>query len=79
MVFRDRTYSVLIVSANEKFVSSTTALLPTSYYYPISSVSSSGEARRSALEISYDIVIINTPLMDEFGTSLDMDFCVCCD
>ena len=79
MVFRDHTYSVLIVSASEKFVSSTSALLPPSYYYPVTSVSSSSEARRSVLEISYDIVIINAPLSDEFGTALAMDICGSCD
>lgn len=32
-------------------------------------------ARRELLENSYDLVVINTPLPDEFGTRLAQDIC----
>ena len=32
-------------------------------------------ARRELLEQSYDLVIINAPLPDEFGTRLALDVC----
>ena len=35
MVFRERTYSVLMVSASEKFYRATGELLPTSDYWPV--------------------------------------------
>lgn len=34
-----------------------------------------GDARRRMLEKSYDFIIINAPLSDEFGSRLSMDAC----
>lgn len=68
MLFHERTYSVLIVSSSEKFISSITGLLPSYFYYPISSVNNIASAKRTILEKHYDIVIINSPLPDDFGT-----------
>ena len=75
MLFKDHTYSVLIVSGSEKFACSTRSLLPQSDFWPIDTVKNAGEARRSALEVSYDIILINTPLNDEFGSAFAMDIC----
>ncbi len=75
MVFRDRTYAVLIASSVEKFNDTITALLPSTDFHPISTVSSAGEARRMLQDRTYDLVLINTPLPDEFGNRLAMDIC----
>ena len=75
MVFREKTYSVLLVSANEKFSGSITALLSPGDFYPVTTVTDAGHARRLLLENSYDLVLINTPLPDEFGTALASDIC----
>lgn len=75
MFFRERTYSVLIVSASEKFNTAILPLLPISDYGPAVFVSSAAEARRRLLEQSYDIVLINTPLADDFGMRLAIDLC----
>lgn len=75
MVFSDRTYSVLMVSGSTKFTSSISAFLPVSDYYPVDTVESVGAARRMLLDRSYDFVIINAPLPDEFGTKLAVDVC----
>lgn len=68
MLFHERTYSVLIVSSSEKFIASITGLLPSYFYYPIHSVNNIASAKRTILEKHYDIVVINAPLPDDFGT-----------
>lgn len=75
MVFQERTYSVLLVSASEKFNMSIMTLLPATDYWPVTTVKSIGEARRRLVEENYDIVLINAPLPDDFGMHLAMDVC----
>ncbi|MDD3920535.1 MAG: ANTAR domain-containing protein [Eubacteriales bacterium] len=75
MVFQERTYSVLVVSAAEKFNAATVTLLPVTDYYPVTLVNSVGAAQRALLGQSYDIVIINAPLPDDFGMRLAIDVC----
>ena len=67
------TYSVLIASASDKFSSAITGMLPESRYRPVKFASSVSEARRELLERDYDVVIINAPLPDEFGTRFAVD------
>ena len=54
MLFKEYTYSVLLVSSFE-------------------TAKNVGKARRKLLERGYDIVLINTPLSDDFGTKLALD------
>ncbi len=75
MVFQERTYAVLIVSASEKFTETTRTLLPPTDYWPVEAARSTGEARRRLLETDFDIVLIQTPLRDEFGSRLAADIC----
>jgi AmiR/NasT family two-component response regulator len=75
MVFQERTYSVLLVSAGEKFARTLSGLLPPTDFFPITTVRSADEARRRLLSTSYDLVLINAPLPDELGTRLAMDVC----
>ena len=70
MEFTERRYSVLLVSSSPKFNESMLALLPESRFYPVAAVSDVSSARRRLLENKYDIVIINAPLPDDFGTRL---------
>ncbi len=72
-MFRERVYSVLLVSAAEKFNSSLSSLLPETDFWPVRIVKNAGAARRELLERSYDLVLINTPLPDDFGTKLAID------
>ena len=67
MVFQERTYSVLLVTASDGFVSSVMPLLPVTDYWPVTTVRSVGEARRRIVETDFDIVLINAPLPDDFG------------
>lgn len=75
MEFTERRYSVLLVSSSPKFNESMLALLPESRFYPVTAVSDVSSARRRLLESKYDIVIINAPLPDDFGTRLALNIC----
>lgn len=75
MVFQERTYSVLLVSASDKFNTTIMPLLPTTDFWPVTTAKSVGEARRRLLEESYDIVLINAPLPDDYGMRLAIDIC----
>ena len=75
MIFRDETYGVLLVSASEKFNTITGALLPNSEFWPVTICKCAAEAQRKLLEAEYDIILVNTPLPDEFGTRLAVDAC----
>ena len=75
MEFTERRYSVLLVSSSPKFNESMLALLPESRFYPVAAVSDVSSAQRRLLESKYDIVIINAPLPDDFGTRLALNIC----
>ena len=75
MVFQERTYRVLIVTASDSFVSSVMPLLPVTDYWPVTTVRSVSEARRRIVETDFDIVLINAPLPDDFGMRLAIDIC----
>ena len=63
-------YSVLAISTREKFYTSLRGLLPEDRYSPLCWESDVTSARRLLLERTIDIVVISTPLPDEFGTKL---------
>lgn len=67
--------SVLIVSAAEKFNSSLTALLSPKDFSPVDIVNSISEAQRRIAQRTYDIVVINAPLPDDFGRKFAVDVC----
>lgn len=68
-------YSVLLVSASDKLTDSLRRLLPESRYSPVVTAADASGARRRLLEERYDLVIVNTPLPDDFGTRLALDVC----
>lgn len=73
MNFSERTYSVLIVSASNHFTDAVKALLENSRYEPVRTVKSISEARRAAAEMSFDHILINSPLPDETGIRFAID------
>ena len=73
MVTGRRKYRVLVAGANDKLGESIAALLPKNEYEPPVFAASVGEIRRLALESTMDLVVLNTPLKDEFGTRLALD------
>ena len=75
MVFSDHTYSVLVVSSGEKFNNSIQKLLPSNQYWPLMFVKTVEDARRIVFDKGFDIVIINAPLPDDFGSRFATDVC----
>lgn len=75
MPFKESIYSVLIVSSSEYFNTSFLALLPQKTYSPIDIATNINHARRKFAERTYDLVIINTPLSDDFGRKFAIDIC----
>lgn len=75
MSLKEQVYSVLLISAAEKFNRSIAALLPEGRYSPVHIADSAAAARRRVLEHSYDLILINTPLPDEFGNELALELC----
>ena len=72
MMMEQRCYRALIVSRSEKFIKEIGSLLSVEQFEK-SAADSASKARRMLLEQSYDFVIINAPLSDEFGSRLSMD------
>lgn len=60
--------SVLLVTASEKAARYMRELLPPDHFLSPQTVSGAGEAKRILIDTPKDIVIIDTPLCDEFGT-----------
>ena len=58
----ERCYSVLLVSASQKFTQDVLPLLPERSFSPVVKAADVSSARRCLLERSFDLLIINTPL-----------------
>lgn len=71
-MLREDSYSALIVSANDKFNQVLASIMPPDEF-TTETVGNVGEGRRALLERDYDIVIVNTPLPDEFGVNFAID------
>ena len=75
MVFQSDTYSVLLVSASEKWNTAMTSVLPSTDFWPIRTVRSLSQARRLTLENPSDLIIVNSPLPDGSGLEFCIDAC----
>lgn len=73
MPLKEHIYSVLIVSASDSFNDNIVKLLPESTYKPITFAKSVNEAQRNTSERSYDIILINAPLPDDYGVRFAID------
>ncbi len=68
-----RCFSVLVVSGKKQNIALLSAMLDSSVYRPVDSALSAGEAKRKMLTNTYDILIIDPPLPDEFGSDFAVD------
>lgn len=75
MNLQQRVYSVLVVSASEKFCSSILSLLPEASYSPVITAASVGEAERDRNQRDFDFIFINSPLPDDAGIRFAIDCC----
>lgn len=73
MDFKTRAYGVLIVSPHEKFNRALSEILPPSRFSPCVTVNDAASAARRLVENAFDIVIINSPLPDDFGVRLALE------
>ena len=71
--FSERVYKVALVSSSERFNDAMLPLLPKNRFDPISVYRDAQSARREIFEIKPDIVIIDTPLSDDFGAELSVE------
>lgn len=73
-MYRDKSaLSVLIVSSSVKAEEYLRDILDTAQFSPVVTASGAGEAKRMQLENHYDLVLINAPLADDFGTELAIE------
>ena len=73
MGLNDRLYSILLVSASEKFNQSLPEVFPVSQFSPVNAVPSVSAARRAVSERDFDIVMVNSPLTDDTGIRFAID------
>ena len=67
MINKKNTNSVLVVSSGQQASRFFVELLPQNKFSPILSAPTIGNAKRLLVDRTFDIIIINTPLSDEFG------------
>ncbi len=65
MTLKEHVYSILIVSASDKFTSAFVALLPKARYNPVCTATNVNSAKRTLSQKSFDFIIINAPLPDD--------------
>ena len=69
----ERVYSVLLVSAAEKMNTRLATFFSGGGFEPVTVVDSVAKAQRRLLNREYDLVIVNSPLPDDFGKKLAVD------
>ena len=69
----ERKINAMIVSSSEKAADHLYNMLYNELHFAIISAASAGDAKRKLISSSIDIVIINTPLKDDFGIQLALD------
>lgn len=73
MSLQEHVYSVLVVSAAEKFNTALLPLLTSASFEPVKVVSDISTAKREALQRTFDLVIVNAPLPDDMGVRFAVD------
>ena len=75
MSLKEQSYSVLIVSAADGFVSAVRSVLPENNCDLVNTAENVSLAKRMLAERDYDFVIINSPLPDDTGINISIDIC----
>jgi response regulator NasT len=73
VALREQAYSLLVVSASEKFNDIMASLLPEMSFSPVGFAGSISEAQRKSAEQSFDIIVVNSPLADDMGIRFAID------
>lgn len=75
MALKERVYSVLLVSASERFNASMKELLAQMPFEPVCVAASINAAERLTAERSFDCVLVNSPLPDDPGLRFSVNSC----
>lgn len=75
MDFKEHVYSVLVVSASDKFNTSLQELFSDFKYSPVRFEASISTAKQALVEREYDFIVINSPLPDDNGIRFSIDVC----
>lgn len=70
---RQETNSVLIVSGSEKAAEYLKGILETHIFDPVTVCSTVGEAERMLIDMPFDIIIVNTPVSDDYGIQFSIE------
>ena len=73
MNLKEQVYSVLIVSAAEKFNQAIPEIFSVPLFSPVNTVSNISAAKRAIGERDFDIIIVNSPLPDDYGLRFAID------
>lgn len=73
MSLKEQIYSVLVISSSENFNAALESLLPVSHFQPVQYAGSISAGKRLANQRDFDLVIINSPLPDDIGSSFAID------
>ena len=73
MAFSERTYTVLVASSLPPVTEALARVLPGLHMHAPTIATSAGAAREKLAEQAFDIVIVVSPLSDEFGVRLARD------
>ena len=73
MNLKEQLYSVLVVSASEKFNAALPEILSPVIFTPLNIVSDISSAKRAIVERDFDFIIINSPLHDDSGIRFAID------
>ena len=73
MSLKEQVYSVLIVSASEKYNQALPEIFSAPVFSPVQFVSGISVAKRAIAERDFDIVIVNSPLPDDTGLRFAVD------
>ena len=74
MSLQERGYSVLVVSASQRFRDTLAGCLPDAVYTPVLAASVSAAERETA-QRTFDFLFVNCPLPDDDGVRFAMDSC----
>ena len=73
MSLKEQVYSVLIVSAAEKFNSAMPEIFSVPLFSPVNTVNNVSAAKRAISERDFDIVVVSSPLPDDYGIRFAID------
>ena len=73
MNLKEQVYSVLIVSAAEKFNQAIPEIFSVPLFSPVNTVTNISAAKRAVTERDFDIIIVNSPLPDDYGIRFCID------